>query len=253
VNPQGRGTTWYFEYGTTTQYGSRTSNRSAGSGFGDRAVSVAISRLRTGSVYHYRLVATNASGTTRGADLTFATTGVSLSARAQRVVYGRGVMLTGAVPTARPNETVTVYAQRYGAGSPTAVAAVVTGAGGTWSYLARPRIRTSYLAGWNGVTSRAVTIAVRPAITLRRVGPARFHTRVFAARSYARRFVKLQRLTINRGWVTVKRVRLGRRSGAIFRVQLRRGTSRLRIVMSVNQAGRGYLAGISRTVVYRRR
>jgi hypothetical protein len=253
VNPQGRQTSWYVEYGTTTRYGSRTSGRSAGSGFGTRAVSVSLSRLLTGAVYHYRLVATNNVGTTRGADLTFATTGVSIAARAQSVVYGRGVLLSGAVPTARPNETVTVYAQRFGAGSPTAVATVLTGAGGAWSYVARPRISTSYLAGWGGATSRATRIGVRPAITLSRVGPARFRTRVFAARSFARRFVKLQRLTLNRGWVTVKRVRLGRRSGATFRVQLRRGTSRLRVVMSVNQAGRGYLAGISRPIVYRRR
>jgi hypothetical protein len=253
VNPQGRQTSWYFEYGTTTRYGSRTSRRSAGSSFTNRPVNVAISRLRPGVVYHYRLVATNNVGTTRGADLTFATTGVSISARAQSVVYGRGVLLTGAVPTARFNETVAIYAQQFGTGSPIAVATVLTGAGGAWSWVARPRIGTSYLAGWNGVMSRPVRIAVRPVITLRRVGPARFHTRVRAARSFARRFVKLQRLTVNRGWVTVKRVRLGRRSGAIFRVQLRRGTSRLRIVMSVNQAGRGYLAGISRTVVYRRR
>jgi hypothetical protein len=253
VNPQGRRTTWYFEYGTTTRYGSRTAGRNAGSGFGERAVSVPISRLRTGTVYHYRLVATNDAGTTRGADLTFTTTGVSLVARASRVVYGRGVMLSGAVPTGRANETVTIYAQRWGAGSPAAIAAVITGAGGTWSYLARPGIRTSYTASWNGATSRAATIAVRPAVLFRRVGAARFRTRVFGARSFARRLVKLQRLTAARGWVTVKRVRLNRRSAATFRVRLRRGTSRLRVVMSVNQAGPGYLAGISRTIVYRRR
>jgi hypothetical protein len=63
--------------------------------------------------------------------------------------------------------------------------------------------------------------------------------------------VKFQRRTSAGRWVTVKRVRLKRRSAAIFRTRLRRGT--FRIVMSVNQAGPGYLAGISRTIVYRRR
>jgi hypothetical protein len=52
--------------------------------------------------------------------------------------------------------------------------------------------------------------------------------------------------------MTVKRIRLNRRSAATFRVRLRRGRSPLRLVMSVNQAGPGYLAGISRTLVYRR-
>jgi hypothetical protein len=45
---------------------------------------------------------------------------------------------------------------------------------------------------------------------------------------------------------------LNRRSVKTFRVQLRRGRSTLRVVMSVNQAGPGYLAGISRTIAYRR-
>jgi hypothetical protein len=65
--------------------------------------------------------------------------------------------------------------------------------------------------------------------------------------------VKLQRRTAAGRWVTVKRLRLNRRSAATVRVRLRRRTSRLRVVMSVNQAGPGYLAGISRTIVYRRR
>ena len=38
----------------------------------------------------------------------------------------------------------------------------------------------------------------------------------------------------------------------LFRATLPRGTSRLRIAMSVNQAGAGYLAGFSRTIVVRR-
>jgi hypothetical protein len=252
VNPRGRRTTWYFEYGTTTRFGSRTASRSAGSAFGDQNVSVPISRLRAAAIYHYRLVARNDAGTTRGARLTFRTSGVSLAARARRVVFGRRVMLSGHVPTSRAGESVTVFAAAIGAGSPRAIATVVTGDGGLWRYLARPAIRTAYTASWNGASSRTIVIGVRPRVSFRRVGRARFHTRVVAARSFARRIVKLQRRTQGR-WVTVKRVRLNRRSAATFRVRLRRGTSRIRIVMSVNQAGRGYLAGVSRTIVYRRR
>jgi hypothetical protein len=50
----------------------------------------------------------------------------------------------------------------------------------------------------------------------------------------------------------VKTVRLKRRSARTFRIQLRKGRSKLRVVMSVNQAGPGYLSGISRTIVFRR-
>ena len=253
VNPQGRRTTWYFEYGTTTRYGSRTPSRNAGSSFAEQAVSWPISRLRTALTYHYRLVARNDVGTTLGADLTFRTTGVTLATRTRAVVFGRAVMLAGRVPTARQGEPVTVFAQRFGAGSPAAVVTVGTDSAGVWRFLARPSIRTAYLASWNGVTSRQVVIGVRPRIIFRRVGGTRFRTRVIAARSFAGRRVRLQRRTTAGRWVTVKRVRLHRRSAATFRVQLRRRTSRLRIVMSVNQAGPGYLAGISRTIVYRRR
>ena len=161
-------------------------------------------------------------------------------------------MLSGRVPSGKAGETVTLFAEVFGRGSPTSVATLVTAAGGVWQYLARPPILTSYIASWNGLTSRGVAIGVRPRVRFRRIGRARFSTRVIAARSFRGRRVKLQRLTAAGRWVTVKRVRLKNRSAATFRVRLRRGTSRLRIVMSVNQAGPGYLAGISRTIVYRR-
>jgi hypothetical protein len=252
VIPQGRRTTWRFEYGTTTRYGSSTPWRNAGSGFAQQAVSAPVSRLRVAVTYHYRLVARNNVGTTRGADLTFTTMGVTLAARARRVVFGRAVMLSGVVPTRRAGEQVTVFAHRFGAGSPVAVATVPTDAVGVWRYLARPGIRTSYVARWGGVTSRGIEIGVRPRIAFRRIGRARFRTRVLGARSFAGRRVQLQRLTRAGRWVRVKRVRLGRRSGATFRVQLRRRSARLRVVMSVNQAGPGYLAGFSRVIRYRR-
>ena len=211
LSPQGRRTTWYFEYGTSTRYGSRTPGRNAGSGFGDQTVSAAISRLRPGVTYHYRLVARNDAGTTRGANLTFRTSGVSLAARVRRVIFGRAVMLSGVVPTARPGETVTVFAQPFGSGSPTAIAAVVTDAGGVWRYLVKPTILTSYVASWNGTTSAGVSIGVRPRVAFRRIGRTRFRTRVFAARPFAGRVVKLQRRTRAGRWVTMRRLRLNRR------------------------------------------
>ncbi len=192
------------------------------------------------------------AGTSRGADLTLSTPGVALSAQARSVVYGRPVMLTGVVPTGRRGESLTVFAAAFGRSTRSAVATVLTTDGGVWRYLARPRIRTSYSVAWQGATSGAITIGVRPRVTFRRIGRARFTVRVLGRRSFAGRLVRLQRLTATGRWVTVKRVRLKGRSAASFRVNLRRGRSRLRVVMSVNQAGPGYLAGLSRTIVYRR-
>jgi len=73
VDPGGEATSWYVEYGATTSYGSRTDTRSAGNGTGQVDVTEQLRSLTTGVTYHYRLVATNTSGTSRGADATFQT------------------------------------------------------------------------------------------------------------------------------------------------------------------------------------
>ena len=74
VDPNSRATTWYFEYGTSTSYGSKTADRNAGSGTSTTSVSAPVSGLTRGRLYHYRLVATSDAGTSRGADQTFSTT-----------------------------------------------------------------------------------------------------------------------------------------------------------------------------------
>jgi hypothetical protein len=75
VNPNGESTTYSFQFGKTTAYGSQTDPRSVGSGTDPQAVSRTITGLVAGTTYHYRLIATNASGTTVGADMTFTTPG----------------------------------------------------------------------------------------------------------------------------------------------------------------------------------
>src|SRR5580765_357565 len=101
VDPLGRATTWYVEYGTSASYGSRTSTMSAGSRAGAHIVSVSLFGLTPSTTYHYRLVAKSVAGTRSGADVAFTTTGVTLTLPAQRVVYGLAVSLSGNVPTNR--------------------------------------------------------------------------------------------------------------------------------------------------------
>ena len=147
---------------------------------------------------------------------------------------------------------MTIFAQPLGEGSPRSVANVLTAADGSWRWLAKPRIRTSYAAQWAGALSAPSVVGVRPAISLRRTASGLFSTRVRGARSFAARGVQLQRRSATGRWITIKRVRLNARSARLFPATLPRGTSRLRIAMSVNQAGAGYLAGFSRTIVVRR-
>ena len=49
VDPNGRATMWYFEYGTSTSYGSKTAEKSAGAGTSTASVSGPVSGLTTGA------------------------------------------------------------------------------------------------------------------------------------------------------------------------------------------------------------
>lgn len=73
VDPNGLTTTWYFEYGTSTGYGTRTAEQSAGSGTSRVSVSTLVTGLRSGVTYHYRIVAANDAGAARGGDVAFRT------------------------------------------------------------------------------------------------------------------------------------------------------------------------------------
>jgi hypothetical protein len=76
VSPNGTAT-YHFDYGTSTNYGSQAPappDPSAGSGTSAQTESTTLTGLSPNTVYHYRIEATNASGTTYGADQTFTTT-----------------------------------------------------------------------------------------------------------------------------------------------------------------------------------
>jgi len=77
VNPRGEETSYSFRYGTTTAYGKSTRLTSVGNGTDDRAVSVDLTDLTPGTEYHFTIVASNASGTALGNDVTFRTTGTA--------------------------------------------------------------------------------------------------------------------------------------------------------------------------------
>ena len=61
VNPGGEATSYYFQYGTTTSYGSQTATSPVGSGSANVDVAAPISSLTPNIAYHYRLVAINGS------------------------------------------------------------------------------------------------------------------------------------------------------------------------------------------------
>lgn len=74
VNPNKEDTTYAFEYGTTTAYGTRVAGDAPVSGNAGKEVSVKIAGLTPGTTYHFRIVASNSDGQRAGSDATFTTT-----------------------------------------------------------------------------------------------------------------------------------------------------------------------------------
>jgi hypothetical protein len=255
IDSRGHSTSWYFEYGPNTSYGLRTSTRSQSSSSGARSVSETIAGLTAGTSYHFRLVAKNSAGTSFGADAVFTTTGpaITLVASATTVVHRDAVTLSGKVSSGRENESVTIYAQPFGLGSFAAVATVLTRAGGSWTLIVRPTIATIYKSVWNGNSTSTISVAVRPAVSIRSLPGLRFATHIAAERRLVGRTVQLQRRLLDGRWQTIARAHLNRGSSAVFRPALRRGRWTLRVAISVNQAGSGYVAGFSRTIRVRKR
>jgi hypothetical protein len=184
---------------------------------------------------------------------TAAAPSVTISTSRPSVVYGGSVTLSGKVSDSTTGQTVDVLAKPFDASSFSKLASATTSGGGQWRQDVKPTAETSYETTWTTATSSAVTVKVRPMITLSLVSrvSGTFSTKVTAARSFAGKFVLVQRLS-STGVVTVKKVTLDTNSSATFPVRLHHGRSRLRVVMPTSQTAPGYITGTSNVVTVRR-
>jgi hypothetical protein len=114
----GENHTFSFEWGPTTAYGNVAPGGSAGNGTGKVPVSLEVQGLQvqlpTSQPYHYRLVATNSTGSTVGPDQTFITLPPELpvvSDESSEEVTPTGAKLNA---TINPGEGETVYVFEYG-------------------------------------------------------------------------------------------------------------------------------------------
>jgi hypothetical protein len=109
-------THYYFEYGQSASYGQTVPvppGLDAGTGSGRvQVASVPIAGLQQGALYHFRIVATNATGITKSADRVFRTA----SAPSINSFSTDNVTVTGADLRAdiSPNQTETKYRFEYG-------------------------------------------------------------------------------------------------------------------------------------------
>jgi hypothetical protein len=74
VNPRDKASAYAFEYGATTAYGKFTPAVSLGKGKTDIQVNATLTGLQAGTTYHFRVVASNNDGISRGSDASFTTT-----------------------------------------------------------------------------------------------------------------------------------------------------------------------------------
>ncbi len=99
VNASGLPTTYVFQYGTTSAFGSQTPLAPAGNGTMTLKFSASVTGLQPGTTYHYRIVATNSAGSKDGADRTLTTASVPLSLQIagvpNPVVFGSPFVVEG--------------------------------------------------------------------------------------------------------------------------------------------------------------
>jgi hypothetical protein len=208
VNSGKEQTTYHFEYGTTTSYGTSTPDKSVGKGNKSTNVSADLTALAPSTTYHYRLVATNPSGTVAGADMTFTTlaegqpppggNAVTIAATPASIPYGKASALTGQV--VGPNNggvKLTLQSRPAGVqGAQFADAATgTTDAAGNYTFGVVPLVNTEYQVVAKtkpDTTSPVQLVKVRFAVTLklsdstpRKGKRVRFSGRVAPARNGA--------------------------------------------------------------------
>jgi hypothetical protein len=113
IYSNGSDTQWSVQYGTTTAYGQHTAPVDVGAGTAPVSVSAVLSDLAPGALYHYRLVAQNAYGTTYGYDgtVTTATPPAPTIASASATVSGQTATLAAVVD---PQGSPTTLRFQYG-------------------------------------------------------------------------------------------------------------------------------------------
>jgi plastocyanin len=175
---------------------------------------------------------------------------LTFAASAPIVTYGTQATLTGVVSNHRAGEQVTIYYQPYPQPNMIQRATLLTTTGGAFTFIVEPQILTTYEATWKGAYATPTSIEVTPKLTLGRNNGWIIH--VSGGRSFAGRAVQFQRLNPATGqWVTLKKPLLNSKSSARVLYHLPKGMNHLRVTLSVNQAGAGFLGAISTTVAYR--
>ena len=267
IDANGGATTYFVEYGTSTRYGRETDPADAGAGDDPVQVSATLSGLEPHRRYHWRLVATNPAGTTRGRDRTFTTarlpTAITLALAPSRVTWGTGLTLGGRVSGIGVNGSpLALEAHRFpfDAGF-TEIARRTAGSDGGYAFqvanqwtMTRYRVVTRTRVITYSPVAEALS-AARVGVRRRHISPrrARFEGSVLPAVTGR---ISLQRQSRSGRWAPVKRKQIVPtdkvRSRYRFTIARLRNERRYRVVV-VPDPGGAYVRGTSREVTVRAR
>jgi plastocyanin len=175
---------------------------------------------------------------------------VTLQAGATTVVYGNSTTISGAVTNQLTNEPVTLTSQPYGKGTQS-LATTTTQASGAFSFGVSPTIQTSYQAHWRTTASPAVQVNVAPRVGFGQSGRL-YVAKVTSDIGYGGHYVWVQRKAPYGSFRNVRKIYLGASSRAVFRVNIPKGRSILRLVLPADQAGVGYVQSLSRLIAVKR-
>ncbi|HEV3070493.1 MAG TPA: hypothetical protein VGY76_03595 [Solirubrobacteraceae bacterium] len=223
INPRGKATNYYFQYGKTSGYGAQTPLAPAGNGTIEVKVSQSVSGLEPATIYHFRLVATSSAGTTTSVDRTFVTPKIPLALQIagvpNPVLFGDPFLVEGTLTgTGSANHAIVLQANLFPftAGFKTVGNPELTNASGGFSFPvvglgenAQLRVQT---VGAPIVTSPVVleNVAVRVTFHARRThGRGRWRLYGTVTPAEAGALVGFQRLvpggrTVNAGGTVVK-------------------------------------------------
>jgi plastocyanin len=177
---------------------------------------------------------------------------LTLASSTRMIVFGDKVTLTGVVSNHAAGEQVTIFYQPYPQPNLIQRTVVLTTTGGVYSFVVGPQILTTYQATWKGAFATPTTVQVQPRLSIGRNNGWVLHA--YGGKSFAGRDVLFQRLNALTGqWVTLRKVMLGRTSGAKIIYKLPKGMNHLRLAMSVNQAGAGFLGTLSPVLNWRQK
>lgn len=194
------------------------------------------------------LVALAALLATTGAAQGSSASSLSLSVSSFKAMYGHHVTISGRISSRQAGRHVSIYANPYGSAKLHRIHVVMTGAGGRFSIKVAPSIATSYEARWSTATSRTLTVGVQPRVNAIEGGDGRIWVGVTPTNRFVHRSVELQQLS-GGVWRTTTRKRLGAYSTANLGPFAKSAT--VRIAMSVNEAGAGFLGTTSHPINYR--